>query len=462
MTRGPIPRFDLYEELEVSRLASAEVIEAAYRTLVKRHHPDVSADSSIDADRIKRLNVAHGWLTNAAKRRRYDEATDRPAAAIDVPTAAPGSKRRVNRDSDAGPTPMQEPVPMGFGPYSAEVRQFLADLRPIDERRAEKIRAGRAEAPSTAYAEARGAALAASRGSRHDQWLLARDAATVIAKGKLGDWPHAAEIAAVVADIAGAYVVRDRIQPDDFELLLSPWTYRSQPEATAVAAGTGRSPAIDAVLQNVRDAVPVARRPASIGVAAALLVSIVALAVVAGGPPKPEVAVAGLTDAPTASDPGPVGVASPGAPTPDGSISGPGGAAPTSAAPPTTPGPLDSPAPPTIAPAPGSTPSATARPTPRPTTPPTAVPTPAPTATLIPTAEPTPEPTASPRVICTVISLIGVNTSNAQVTWATAGFAGTVMFSPGIPPQYKIGWQSLTPGDEVPCTSDVTVQELAP
>ena len=52
VTRGPIPRFDLYEELEVSRLASVEVIVAAYRSLVKRHHPDVAR--SKDLERIDR------------------------------------------------------------------------------------------------------------------------------------------------------------------------------------------------------------------------------------------------------------------------------------------------------------------------------------------------------------------------------------------------------------------------
>jgi len=31
-----------------------------------------------------------------------------------------------------------------------------------------------------------------------------------------------------------------------------------------------------------------------------------------------------------------------------------------------------------------------------------------------------------------------------------------------IPPQYKIGWQSLTAGTDVLCTTDITVQQLAP
>jgi hypothetical protein len=65
-------------------------------------------------------------------------------------------------------------------------------------------------------------------------------------------------------------------------------------------------------------------------------------------------------------------------------------------------------------------------------------------------------------VFCTVINLVGQNTSNAQVLWNTAGFTGTVFFSPAPPPQYKIAWQSLTVGDVVLCTSDITVQLTAP
>ncbi|HEY8169685.1 MAG TPA: DnaJ domain-containing protein, partial [Candidatus Limnocylindria bacterium] len=109
MTRGPIPRFDLYEELEVSRFASAEVIEAAYRTLVKRHHPDLG--EAADPDRIKRLNVAHGWLTSPSLRARYDETTD------SLPR--PGTTARKGVDASEA---TQDLAPGGFGPNSAEVR----------------------------------------------------------------------------------------------------------------------------------------------------------------------------------------------------------------------------------------------------------------------------------------------------------------------------------------------------
>jgi hypothetical protein len=65
-----IPAFDLYAELEVSERASVETIQAAYRSLQLRNHPDrAGADAG---DRAVRLNVARAWLTDPARRARYD------------------------------------------------------------------------------------------------------------------------------------------------------------------------------------------------------------------------------------------------------------------------------------------------------------------------------------------------------------------------------------------------------
>jgi hypothetical protein len=64
--------------------------------------------------------------------------------------------------------------------------------------------------------------------------------------------------------------------------------------------------------------------------------------------------------------------------------------------------------------------------------------------------------------MCAVISLIGSNSANAQVAWSTAGFTGTVVFSPTIPPQWKIQAQSLVVGAVVPCTSGIIVFKVAP
>ena len=66
-----IPEFDLYRELEVDPNATTETIEAAWRSLAKRFHPDVARGA--DAERIARLNLARDWLADPDRRRRYDE-----------------------------------------------------------------------------------------------------------------------------------------------------------------------------------------------------------------------------------------------------------------------------------------------------------------------------------------------------------------------------------------------------
>lgn len=73
-TGSSIPDFDLYRELEVDPRASTETIEAAWRSLVKRFHPDVGSGRNRGDDRIRRLNIAHDWLTNVELRARYDAA----------------------------------------------------------------------------------------------------------------------------------------------------------------------------------------------------------------------------------------------------------------------------------------------------------------------------------------------------------------------------------------------------
>jgi len=68
--RDPIPDFDLYTELEVSERASVETIQAAYRSLQLRNHPDRVGPGA--GDRAVRLNIARDWLTDPERRGRYD------------------------------------------------------------------------------------------------------------------------------------------------------------------------------------------------------------------------------------------------------------------------------------------------------------------------------------------------------------------------------------------------------
>lgn len=68
-----IPDFDLYAELGLAPDANADAIRAAHRDAVRQVHPDVSALVDNDGDQAKRLNVARDWLTDPARRARYDE-----------------------------------------------------------------------------------------------------------------------------------------------------------------------------------------------------------------------------------------------------------------------------------------------------------------------------------------------------------------------------------------------------
>ena len=64
----------LYEVLEVSEKASDEVIEKAYKVLVKKYHPDLQSDSQKESaeERMKEINKAYDVLGNSEKRKEYD------------------------------------------------------------------------------------------------------------------------------------------------------------------------------------------------------------------------------------------------------------------------------------------------------------------------------------------------------------------------------------------------------
>jgi hypothetical protein len=118
---------------------------------------------------------------------------------------------------------------------------------------------------------------------------------------------------------------------------------------------------------------------------------------------------------------------------------------------------------PTASPTPTAGPTAT--PTPAPTAVPTAVPTPPPGATPTPAPTPTPTPTPTPAPtpkMCTVASLLGFSTNQAASKWKNPGFTGAVVYSPLVPPNYTIAWQSLTVGTSALCTSGITVRSSAP
>ncbi len=66
---------DYYKVLQVDPQAEEEVIEAAYRRLARKYHPDVYAGPDA-SERMRELNRAYALLKDPAKRQEYDAARE--------------------------------------------------------------------------------------------------------------------------------------------------------------------------------------------------------------------------------------------------------------------------------------------------------------------------------------------------------------------------------------------------
>jgi curved DNA-binding protein CbpA len=92
---------DAYKVLQVDSEAEDEVIQAAYRRLAQKYHPDVVGSGSASADRMAAINRAYEILKDPDRRRAYD-AERRMAARAGAGHAAP---RPPTGDAGAGRPP---------------------------------------------------------------------------------------------------------------------------------------------------------------------------------------------------------------------------------------------------------------------------------------------------------------------------------------------------------------------
>jgi molecular chaperone DnaJ len=104
---------DYYRILGVNRNASEKEIKQAYRRLARKHHPDLNpGDKSAEA-RFKEINAAYEVLSNAEKRKKYDQFGDQWQYAEQFAKA--GGQERVQWDFGKGGATFEYGDPSEFG-----------------------------------------------------------------------------------------------------------------------------------------------------------------------------------------------------------------------------------------------------------------------------------------------------------------------------------------------------------
>jgi len=99
---------NLYELLQVIPTADAEVIQAAYRRLILRYHPDRSNEPNA-AEMTQRLNGAYAILSDPTRKEEYDRELRGRASSSSSGTGQTSSRTSQSRPNTPPPPPKTRP-----------------------------------------------------------------------------------------------------------------------------------------------------------------------------------------------------------------------------------------------------------------------------------------------------------------------------------------------------------------
>jgi DnaJ-class molecular chaperone len=121
---------DYYDVLGVQRSSTADEIKAAYRKLARKYHPDVTKNDPKLTERFKEVQEAYEVLSDASKRKNYDEfghagVGANPAGGGDPWDAYRRAQPRGTESWQGGPGVSVEDFDMGGGDMGSIFEQLF-------------------------------------------------------------------------------------------------------------------------------------------------------------------------------------------------------------------------------------------------------------------------------------------------------------------------------------------------